>query len=86
MKTNQEKFAIMRDGSIPVALLKLSVPAIIGMLINALYNVVDAYFVGGLGTNQVGAVSVSFPLVQIVIGIGLTFGCCAGACISWQLG
>lgn len=86
MRSRDDKIGIMRDDKIPAALLKLGLPAIMGMMINALYNVVDAYFVGGLGTSQMGAVSVVFPIVQIVIGIGMTFGTGAAMCISRQLG
>lgn len=41
-------------GSVPVskALLALGLPTMIGMMMNALYNLADAYFVGGLGTCQ----------------------------------
>ncbi len=86
MNQNQSTIAIMRDNSIPSALLKLGIPSIIGMLINALYNVIDAYFVSGLGTSQLAAVSIAFPLTQIIIGIGLIFGTGAAMCISRQLG
>ena len=86
MKINEGKIRIMRDDKISKALLKLSLPAIAGMLVNALYNVVDAYFVGGLGTSQIAAVSVIFPIVQVVIGVGLTFGCGAAMSISRRLG
>lgn len=58
----------------------------IGMLINALYNLVDTYFVGGLGTDQMGAVTVAFPLGQIVVGLGLLFGNGAAAYLSRLLG
>ena len=56
------------------------------MLINALYNLVDTYFVGGLGTDQMGAVTVAFPLGQIVVGLGLLFGNGAAAYLSRLLG
>lgn len=58
----------------------------IGMMINALYNLVDAYFVGGLGTAQMGAISVAFPLGQVVVGLGLLFGNGAASYISRLLG
>lgn len=86
MYSNEDRVKIMRDDAIPAALLKLGLPMIMGMLINALYNVVDAYFVGGLGTSPMGAVSVAFPLVQVVIGVGLIFGCGGAMCIARQLG
>ncbi len=62
-------------GSIPIpkALLALGFPTMIGMLINAVYSLADTYFVGGLGTDQMGAVTVAFPLGQVIVGLGLLF-------------
>lgn len=54
----------------------------IGMMVNALYNLVDAYFVAGLGTAQNGAIAVAFPLGQVVVGLGLLFGNGAASYIS----
>lgn len=75
-------------GSVPIskALLAMGIPAMIGMMINALYNLVDAYFVGGLGTSQMGAISVAFPIGQVVVGLGLLFGNGAASYISRLLG
>lgn len=86
MQMNDEKLYLMRNEKIPTALLKLGLPAMIGLLVSALYNVVDAYFVGGLGTSQMAAVSVAFPIGQIIIGLGMTFGSGAASCISRLLG
>jgi len=55
-------------------------------LINALYNLVDAYFVGGLGESQMGAISIVFPLGQVVVGLGLMFGNGAASYLSRLLG
>ena len=46
-----KKMALLGSAPIPKALLALGIPTMIGMLINALYNLVDTYFVGGLGTD-----------------------------------
>ncbi|MFR3547440.1 MATE family efflux transporter [Blautia sp.] len=75
-------------GSAPVwrALLAMGLPTMIGMMINALYNLVDAYFVGGLGTSQMGAISVAFPIGQVVVGLGLLFGNGSDSYISRLLG
>ena len=64
----------------------MGLPTMIGMMINALYNLVDAYFVGGLGTSQMGAISVAFPIGQVVVGLGLLFGNGAASYISRLLG
>lgn len=75
-------------GTMPVskALLSLGLPTMTGMLINALYNLADTYFVGGLGTDQMGAVTVAFPLGQVIVGLGLLFGNGAAAYLSRLLG
>ena len=81
-----KKMALLGSAPIPKALLALGIPTMIGMLINALYNLVDTYFVGGLGTDQMGAVTVAFPLGQIVVGLGRLFGNGAAAYLSRLLG
>ena len=81
-----KKMALLGSAPIPKVLLALGIPTMIGMLINALYNLVDTYFVGGLGTDQMGAVTVAFPLGQIVVGLGLLFGNGAAAYLSRLLG
>lgn len=84
MKT--DKIAILRDAKVPTALYKLGIPTMVGMLVSALYNLADAFFVGQLGTAQVGAIAVTFPVNQIVVGIGMTFGTGAASYISRLLG
>ena len=75
-------------GTTPIvkALLAMGLPTMLGMMINALYNIVDAFFVGGLGESQTGAISVAFPLGQFVVGLGLLFGNGAASYISRLLG
>lgn len=83
---NEEKIQMMRDEKIPKVLVKLGVPTMIGMMVSALYSVVDAYFVSWLGTSQVAAISIVFPLVQIIVGLGMTFGSGAASYIARLLG
>ena len=86
MKEQNTKMELLESVPIPKALLALGLPTMIGMLINALYNLVDAYFVGGLGTDQMGAITVAYPLGQVVVGLGLLFGNGAAAYLSRLLG
>ncbi len=86
MNEPDKKMALLGSMPIPKALLALGLPTMIGMLINALYNLVDTYFVGGLGTDQMGAVTVAFPLGQLIVGLGLLFGNGAAAYLSRLLG
>lgn len=52
MNNQKQKMELLGNAPIPKALLAMGIPTMIGMLINALYNLVDAYFVGGLGESQ----------------------------------
>ena len=58
MEGRNKKMELLGNAPIPKALLAMGLPTMIGMMINALYNLVDAYFVGGLGTRSDGAISV----------------------------
>lgn len=86
MNSKNKKMELLGTAPIPKALLAMGIPTMIGMLINALYNLVDAYFVGGLGESQMGAISVVYPLGQIIVGLGLLFGNGAASYISRLLG
>lgn len=86
MSERNNKLELLGSAPIPKALMSLGVPIMIGMLINALYNLVDAYYVGGLGESQMGAISIVFPLGQVVVGLGLMFGNGAASYLSRLLG
>lgn len=86
MNERNKKMELLGNVPIPRALLAMGLPTMIGMMINALYNLVDAYFVGGLGTSQMGAISVAYPIGQVVVGLGLLFGNGAASYISRLLG
>lgn len=81
-----KKSELLGNAPIPKALIAMGIPTMVGMLINSLYNLVDAYFVGNLGESQMGAISVVFPLGQLIVGLGLLFGNGAGSYISRLLG
>lgn len=86
MNDQSKKMELLGNAPIPKALLAMGIPTMIGMLINALYNLIDAYFVGGLGESQMAAISVVYPLGQVVVGLGLLFGNGAASYISRLLG
>ena len=86
MNTRNSKLELLGSAPVPKALMALGIPIMIGMLINALYNLVDAYFVSGLGERHMGAISIVFPLGQVVVGLGLMFGNGAASYLSRLLG
>ena len=66
---------------------KFSIPCIISMLVNSLYNIVDQIFIGqGVGYLGNGATNVVFPLVMIGLAFSLMFGDGASAYLSLKLG
>lgn len=70
-------------------LLKYSIPAIVGMLINAIYNIVDRIFIGNssdIGSLGIGALSVTFPIFAIMMGIAILFGTGGSILFSTYLG
>ncbi len=77
---------LMKDAPVKEGLLKLGIPSIIGLLMIGLYNFVDSYFVAQLGTLEMSALSVAFPLMMFMPGVGLLFGNGASALISELLG
>ena len=76
----------MTNTKIPKLILSLAIPAIISMLVTALYNMADTYFVGRLGPMATGAVGVVFSLQAIVQAVGFMLGMGAGSIISRLLG
>lgn len=78
---------IMETGNVKSVLIKLTLPAIIGMLITSAYNVVDTLFVGAIGiTSITAAISVVFPLFLFIGAVGLAFGIGGGTYVSRMLG
>lgn len=86
MNTQNNKMNLLGNVPVPRALLAMGLPTMAGMLINALYSLADTYFVGDLGTVQMAAVTVAYPLGQIIVGLGLLFGNGAAAYLSRLLG
>jgi Na+-driven multidrug efflux pump len=70
-------------------LMEFSIPATIGMLVNALYNIVDRMFIGnakGLESLGLTALTVSFPIMMIMMGLALMFGAGGASLFSIRLG
>ena len=66
---------------------KFSIPCIISLLVNSLYNIVDQIFIGwGVGYLGNGATNVVFPLTMICLAFSLMFGDGASAYLSLKLG
>jgi len=72
---------------ISVLLYKFSVPAVIGMLVNASYNIIDRIFIGrGVGSLGIAGITISFPFMILMMAIGMLIGLGTTALISIRLG
>lgn len=84
VETNTEQLG---SESILHLLIKFSVPAIIGLVVNAMYNVVDRIFIGnGVGSLGIAAITVSFPVAIIIIAFGVLTATGASSLLSLKLG
>ena len=82
-----EQENILGKEKIGKLILKFSIPCIVSMLVNSLYNIVDQIFIGqGVGPLGNGATNVVFPLVMIGLAFSLMFGDGASAYLSLKLG
>ena len=82
-----DRSRLLGEEKIGKLLLNFSIPAIVGMVVNALYNVVDRIFVGkGVGPLAISATSVAFPIPIIIMAFGMLVGIGAAATVSIKLG
>ncbi len=82
-----DRTALLGTQSIGRLLMRLSGPAITGMVIQSMYNLVDTIFVGkGVGTLALAALAVCFPIQMLLLGVGKTVGIGAASIISRRLG
>ena len=77
-----------RMGTMPVGklLVTMSLPIMISMLIQALYNIVDSIFVAQIGENALTAVSLAFPVQNLIIAVGIGTGIGINSLLSRRLG
>ena len=85
--TDNRRITLLASGPVGKALFAMSAPAIAGMVVMAVYNIVDTIFVSMLrDTTAIAATGIVFPLFQLIGAVGLTFGMGAASVISRRLG
>jgi Na+-driven multidrug efflux pump len=81
------KYIRMTQEPVGKLICQLAVPCIISMMITAIYNTADTFFVGQLNSNSAtGAVGVVFSMMAIIQAVGFFFGQGSGTYISRVLG
>ncbi|MDR0452573.1 MAG: MATE family efflux transporter [Treponema sp.] len=81
-----EKYLKMTTGPVGPLITGLAIPSAVIMLISALYNSADTYFVSFLGTSATAATGVAFPLMAVIQAVGFFFGHGSGNYIARELG
>jgi len=74
------------EGPIAATLLRKSLPVVVGMLAMMSFNLVDAWFISRLGTEELAAVSFTFPVVFTVISLAIGLGIGTSAVVARRLG
>lgn len=76
----------MKERAILPLVLSMSLPMVLSMLVNALYNIVDSYFVAKIDDNAMTALSLVFPLQNLMSAVAIGFGIGINAVIAFHLG
>ena len=83
MKQNQSKTELFKSVSVPKALMTMAVPTIISQLVNLIYNMVDAFFIGRTGNSyMMAATTVTLTLFLMNIALSGLFGVGGGSLMA----
>ncbi|MBR5287774.1 MAG: MATE family efflux transporter [Clostridia bacterium] len=84
--SQKERQQMMLNAPVHKVIPKLAVPSIISMLITAIYNMADTFFVSQIGTSASGAVGVIFSAMAIIQAVAFMIGMGSGTNVSQALG
>ena len=83
MQEVQGNLHLLATGRIPRLLWDYSIPAVVGMLVMSLYNVIDRIFIGqGVGTEAIAGLAITFPVSNVSSALGVLIGAGASARVS----
>ena len=76
----------MKEKKILPLVLSMSLPMIISMAVNSLYNIVDSYFVAKLSEDAMTALALVYPVQNLINAIAIGFAIGINACVAFYLG
>ncbi|MDD4371751.1 MAG: MATE family efflux transporter [Anaerostipes sp.] len=76
----------MKEKPILPLVLSMSLPMVISMLVNSLYNIIDSFFVAKISEDAMTALSLVYPLQNLVMAIGVGFGIGINTTVAFFLG
>lgn len=84
---NEKNIDLLANEPVYKAIIKLSIPMVMGMMVQVFYNLVDTYFIGMLGdSSQLAASNIALPIFILLMGIASIIGTGASSYISRCLG
>ncbi len=86
MSEKQSRRELLTETPIPQLIIKLSIPTILSMMVTALYNSADTYFVGKISTEATAAVGLVFSVMAVIQSLGFFCGHGSGNFLSRMLG
>ena len=85
MKT--DRIELLANAPVTKAIMMMSLPVVLGMMVQVLYNLVDTFFIGKLGDpNQLAAANLAMPVFILMMALGGIIGTGASSYISRSLG
>ena len=85
-ESENERYEMLVNGDIHKVIPRLAVPTIISMMVSAIYNMADTFFVSQLGTSASGAVGIIFSAMAIIQALSFTIGMGSGNYMARCLG
>lgn len=84
---NEEEKNPLASEQVSKLMVKFAVPSIIGMLVTALYNIIDQIFIGqGVGTDGNSATNIAFPFTTLCAAVALLLGIGGASCFNLHMG
>ncbi|MBP5328410.1 MAG: MATE family efflux transporter [Spirochaetaceae bacterium] len=80
------QFKKMTETPVSRLIVQLAIPTVISMLVTAIYNMADTFFVSRINTQSSAAVGIVFPIMSIIQACGFTLGMGSGSLVSRRLG
>ena len=76
----------MKEKPVLPLILSMSLPMVLSMLVNSLYNIVDSFFVAQISEEAMTALSLVYPVQNFINAVGIGFGVGINAVIAFYLG
>lgn len=87
MQTGKDRIYLMSEAPVVKAIFAMSLPVMIGMLVQVFYNMVDTFFIGLMDdVNQLAAASIGFPFFMLTLALGSVVGVGASSLVSRFIG